>query len=298
MSTIEDLSRYHHPLTNLFPRAGDNEQQRPCQLTNQQIEFYHENGYLSGVRLLNDQQVDVLRAELSELTNPEHPGRVFFYEYNSNESTDPSKVLFHALGAWRVAVGFHDLLWNRAFLVPAAQLLKGPVRFWHDQIFSKPSHHGGIVAWHQDYSYWTRTQPMQHLSCWIGLDDSTRENGCVHYVPGSHRWDLLPVTGLANDMKAIETVLTGKQKAEFKPVPIELKKGEASFHHPLMVHGSFENSTARPRRATVINVFRDGVVCSTGDPLLEGVPVIPAGQQMAGQFFPLLFDPDARRDEA
>jgi hypothetical protein len=76
--------------------------------------------------------------------------------------------LFHALGAWRIAPGFHDLLWNPAFVMPAAQLLDGPVRFWHDQLFCKPAQHGGVVAWHQDYSYWTRTQPMAHLSCWIG----------------------------------------------------------------------------------------------------------------------------------
>jgi ectoine hydroxylase-related dioxygenase (phytanoyl-CoA dioxygenase family) len=81
------------------------------------------------------------------------------------------------------------------------------VRFWHDQIFYKPAHHGGVVAWHQDYSYWTRTTPMAHLSCWIGLDDATRENGCVHYIPGSHRWNLLPITGLADDMDSIQTVL-------------------------------------------------------------------------------------------
>lgn len=167
------------------------------------------------------------------------------------------------------------------------------MRFWHDQIFSKPAYHGGVVAWHQDYSYWTRTRPMAHLSCWIGLDDSTRANGCVHYVPGSHRWNLLPITGLANDMNSIQRVLTTEQQQQFKPVAIELKKGEASFHHPLMVHGSFENKTACPRRATVINVFRDGVVSDSDAPLLAGVPVIPAGEKMQGQFFPLLFDPDA-----
>jgi ectoine hydroxylase-related dioxygenase (phytanoyl-CoA dioxygenase family) len=49
-------------------------------------------------------------------------------------------------------------------------------------------------------------------------------------------------------MNAIESVLTGEQKAKFKPVAIELKKGEAAFHHPLMVHGSYENRTDRPRR--------------------------------------------------
>jgi ectoine hydroxylase-related dioxygenase (phytanoyl-CoA dioxygenase family) len=228
---------------------------------------------------------------LNELASPDHPGRELFYEYNSNESTDPATVLFHALGAWRVSPAFHDLLWHPAFLIPAAQLLGGPVRFWHDQIFYKPARHGGIVAWHQDYSYWTRTQPMQHLSCWIGLDDSTRENGCVQYVPGSHLWNLLPITGLAKDMEAIDAVLTPEQRANFKPVAIELKQGEASFHHPLMVHGSYANSTNRPRRATVINVFRDGVLSAADSPPLEGVPIIPVGEKMQGQFFPLLFNP-------
>jgi ectoine hydroxylase-related dioxygenase (phytanoyl-CoA dioxygenase family) len=288
----DDLSRFHHPITNLFPRAVNGAQLRQHRLTKDQVEFFHTNGYLAGVKLLDDAQVDVLRAELGRLTDPNHSGRELFYEYHTNESSDPARVLFHALGAWRVAPGFHDLLWHPAFLVPAAQLLAGAVRFWHDQIFSKPAYHGGIVAWHQDYSYWTRTQPLQHLSCWIGLDDSTRENGCLHYVPGSHRWNLLPVTGLANDMKAIESVLTPEQKEDFQPVAIELKKGEASFHHPLMVHGSFANSTSQPRRATVINVFRDGVLSAAASEPLAGVPAIPVGEKMQGQFFPLLFDPE------
>ena len=82
-----------------------------------------------------------------------------------------------------------------------------------------------------------------------------------------------------------------KQKSSFKPVFIELKKGEAAFHHPLMVHGSYENRTDRSRRAAVLNVFRDGVKSNSNDPLLEGVPVIPCGQKMEGDFFPLLYDP-------
>lgn len=241
--------------------------------------------------MLDERQVTALREELAELADSKHPAHQLFYAYNSNESSDPAKVLFHALGAWRITPGFHDVLWNPAFLFPASQLLGGAVRFWHDQLFCKPAQHGGIVAWHQDYSYWTRTQPLAHLSCWIGLDDATRENGCVHYVPGSHRWNLLPITGLSREMDAIKSVLTIEQKREFKPVAIELKKGEAAFHHPLMVHGSFENRTAGERRAVVINVFRDGVVSASNQPPLEGVPPIPQGERMDGQFFPLLFDP-------
>lgn len=283
MST--DLSTFHQPVSTIFPR----EEREKFRLSEEQIEFFHENGYLAGVKILEDEQIEVLRNELQDLMNPAQAENPLWYEFNLNESTEKSKTLFHALGAWRVSPAFHDLLWNAAFLVPAWQLLDGAVRFWHDQLFVKPARHGGVVAWHQDYSYWTRTKPIAHLTCWIGLDDSTRENGCVHYVPRSHRWDLLPVTGLAGDMNALLTVLNEEQKQEFQPVPIELKAGEASFHHSLTVHGSFENFSDKPRPATVINVFRDGVKSDSNAPPLAGVPAIPKGEKMQGQFFPLLF---------
>jgi ectoine hydroxylase-related dioxygenase (phytanoyl-CoA dioxygenase family) len=288
---VKDLSTYHQPIGELFRRPSRPEEWAKYSLSDEQVDFYREHGYLAGVRILNDEQVDVLRKEVAALVDPKHPGNHLLYEFNSNESADPQKILFHALGAWRIAPGLHDMLWNPAFTVSASQLLGGAVRFWHDQIFYKPAYHGGVVIWHQDYSYWTRTQPMAHLSCWIGLDDSTRANGCVHYVPGSHRWNLLPREDFANDMDAIRSSLTPEQERGFKPVAIELKQGECSFHHPLMVHGSYENRTALPRRAVVLNVFRDGVVSASDAPPLKGVPPIHKGAKMNGQFFPLLFEP-------
>jgi ectoine hydroxylase-related dioxygenase (phytanoyl-CoA dioxygenase family) len=104
---------------------------------------------------------------------------------------------------------------------------------------------------------------------------------------------LLPITGLAGDMNEIMTVLNDEQKQAFRPVPIEIKRGQCSFHHPLTVHGSFENRSDRPRRATLINAFRDGVRSASDEPLLNGVPSIPKGEKMEGRFFPLLFDPEA-----
>lgn len=288
---IDDLSRYHSPVSDLFPKPVTVQEWEAYRLSDEQVAFYRENGYLAGIRILSDDQIDALRRELAALVDPAHPGHKLFYEFNANESADPEQILFHALGAWRITPGLHDLLWHPAFLVAAAQLLDGPVRFWHDQIFYKPAHHGGVVIWHQDYSYWTRTTPVAHVSCWIGLDDSTLENGCVHYVPGSHRWQLLPRKSFANRMDTILEWLTPEQREKFKPVAVELKAGECSFHHPLMVHGSYANQTPRPRRAVVINAFRDGVVSASDTPLLEGVPTIPSGQEIKGQFFPLLFDP-------
>ncbi len=285
-----DLAQFHEPVGELLSAAERTGAHERYQLTEAQLAAYDEQGFVSGVRVLSDEQIDMLRDECSALTATSHPGHELFYEYNSNESTDPSKVLFHALGAWRIAPGLHDILWHPAFTVAASQLLRGGVRFWHDQLFCKPAFDGGVVAWHQDYSYWQRTEPMAHLTCWIALDDATTENGCIHYVPGSHRWELLPITGLAGDMDAIQSVLSPSQRREFQPVAIELRRGEATFHHPLMVHGSFENRSPRPRRAVVLNAFRDGVRSASSEALLAGVPPIAAGERMEGMFFPLLLD--------
>jgi ectoine hydroxylase-related dioxygenase (phytanoyl-CoA dioxygenase family) len=288
-----DLSKQHAPVGPLFPKPAEVKDLDALKLSDQQLQFYQNNGYVSGIGILNDTQIESLRSELAAFFNPDHPGHELWYEYHTNESADPNTVLFHALGAWRITPGFHDLLWNPAFTVPAAQLLGGPVRFWHDQLFCKPPRHGGVVAWHQDYSYWTRTKPMAHVTCWIALDDSKADNGCLHYVPGSHKWDLLPITGLAGDMTAIKEVLSDEQWQQFQnPAVIELEAGQCAFHHPLMIHGSFENRTDRPRRAAVINAVKDGVRTDVDEPLLEGTDPIPAGRPLGGQFYPLLFNPN------
>ncbi|MFK7818160.1 MAG: phytanoyl-CoA dioxygenase family protein [Planctomycetaceae bacterium] len=292
-TSTTDLADFSKPIGDLFEPPASKADWEQYRLSDVQVQFFHENGYLDGVRILSEDQVEQLRDELASLSEPDHSGKELWYEYHSNESSDPDTVLFHSLGAWRIAKGFHDLLWHPAFVVPASQLLGGTVRMWHDQLFCKPAKHGGVVAWHQDYSYWTRTTPMAHLTCWIGLDDSNSENGSVHYVPESHKWPLLPITGLAGDMEAIKGVLDDKQWQQFQnPVATDMKAGEAVFHHPLMVHGSFENRTDRPRRATVVNVVKDGVLSQADEPLLNGTDVVPAGEPLGGKFYPTLFDPN------
>lgn len=290
MEKVKDLADYHHPVSTIFKQPTSKEEWDQYKLSEDQVAYFHEYGHLSGIKLLEESQVDSLNSELQEITDPEHPANHLFYEFHSNESKNPEAVLFHSLGHWRIAPGFHDVLWNPAFLMAASQLLGNKaVRFWHDQLFCKPARHGGVVAWHQDYSYWTRTIAMQHLTCWVGLDDATTENGCLQYIPKSHRWGLLDKPELAGDMNGIMEYLTDIQKSEFTPLPIELKKGYATFHHPLLVHGSYENKSERSRRAFVLNVFADGVVSNTDDELLKGVPVIKKGKKMQGKYFPLLF---------
>jgi ectoine hydroxylase-related dioxygenase (phytanoyl-CoA dioxygenase family) len=292
-----DLSEYHFPVSDLFKWPTTNAGWDKYLLSDEQIDFFKEYGYLSDIKFLDEEQIELLKSQLENITDPGHPNHDLFYEFHSNESTDKNSVLFHALGAWRITNGFHDVLWNPAFVMAASQLLGNKsVRFWHDQLFCKPAHHGGVVAWHQDYSYWTRTGPIQHLTCWIALDDSTNENGCLYYVPKSQNWGLLDKPELAGDMNGIMDYLTDAQKSEFKPVPIEIKAGYGTFHHPLLVHGSYENKSERSRRAFVLNVFADGTASNSDSEMLQGVPIVKKGNKMEGKFFPLLFNPSKKED--
>ncbi len=288
---VKDLSKVHELISDLFRWPSSPQEWKQYELSDKQVEFFRKNGFVSGISMLDENQVERIRNELAEIADPEHPGNELFYEFHSNESTDPSTILFHALGAWRIKEGLHDVLWNPRFLVAASQLLGNvPVRFWHDQIFWKPPKQGGVVAWHQDYSYWTRTTPIAHLTCWCGLDDSTKENGCLQYIAGSHEWGLLPKPVIAGELQGIKDFLTEEQTKQFDhPQFAEVKAGEAIFHHPLTLHGSGANTSSKPRRAFVINVIQDGVISASDEPLLEGVPVVPKGEPLQGQFFPLLF---------
>ena len=293
MKLNNDLSGHHELIGNMFPKISAKEAWNNYKLSDDQVTFFNEFGYLHNIKLLEDDQIHKLKEDLEIVIDPSNPKKELFYEFHSNQSEDPNKTLFHSLGHWRITEGFHDILWNPRFVVAACQLLGNKaVRFWHDQLFYKPAHHGGVVAWHQDYSYWTRTTPMQHLTCWVSLDDVSKENGCVYYIPKSHKWKLLDMPNLTGDMDGLNKFLDENQQKEFEnKVAIEMPKGFGTFHHPLMVHGSYENSSSRPRRAFVLNVFGDGTISNSNEALLEGVNVIEKGGKMGGQFFPLLFDP-------
>ncbi|MEO6612216.1 MAG: phytanoyl-CoA dioxygenase family protein [Chitinophagaceae bacterium] len=290
---VKDLSTVHELVSDLFHRPASAAEWKKYELSDEQVAFFHENGYLAGIKMLDEQQVEKIREELAGIADPKHPGHELFYEFHSNESTDPSTILFHALGAWRITAGLHDVLWNPRFLVAASQLLGNkPVRFWHDQLFWKPPKQGGVVAWHQDYSYWTRTKPIAHLTCWCALDDATRENGCLQYIAGSQEWGLLPKPVIAGELQGINVFLNEEQKKQFEhPQYAEVKAGEAIFHHSLALHGSGANTSSKPRRAFVINAIADGVISDSDEPLLEGVPVVPKGEKIEGRFFPLLYTP-------
>ncbi len=281
------LQKVHGSIGDLFPRL---ERREPFELPSAAVASFREKGWVKGGRVLEARQIEALREGLDRLRRdaPSLAGEL--YEVDEDWRRDPERNVFHFLGAWLLEEAFHDLLWHPGVTVKASQLLDAPrVRLWHDQVFEKPPRHPGVVTWHQDYSYWTRAAPPRHVTCWIGLDDSTEENGCVHYVSGSHRWGLLPKVSLTRDMEAVLEVLTPEQRAAFTPTPIVLAAGECSFHHSHTLHGSYDNRSDRPRRGVVVNFMHPETRCADGSkPLLAGVPLVPEGAVIEGEYFPIV----------
>ena len=104
-----DLSLKHEMITDLFPHLSGEEAWEKYKLSKEQVEFFNENGYLPGIKLLEENQVNQLIQELDAIKEPTHPGHELFYEFHSNESKDPNAVLFHSLGHWRMTAGVHDV---------------------------------------------------------------------------------------------------------------------------------------------------------------------------------------------
>src|SRR5438067_955649 len=85
---------------------------------------------------------------------------------------------------------------------------------------------------------------------------------------------------------ALRELLPNELRDRFRPVPIPLRAGEASLHHPLTVHGSYGNQSPRPRRAVVLNYMAPDTRSAEGRiPLLKGTPVVPRGAVIDGAHF-------------
>ena len=74
-----DLSLTHQPVSDLFPHMSVEEAWEAFHLSEEQVSFFNENGYLSGIQILDGRQVDQLRQELADIADPKHPQHDLFY---------------------------------------------------------------------------------------------------------------------------------------------------------------------------------------------------------------------------
>jgi len=85
-------------------------------------------------------------------------------------------------------------------------------------------------------------------SCWIALDETIVDNGCMWYVPGSHKLPIRAHVPAGKGGGALQCMAD-----ESEGVPVELHPGGCVFHHGGTLHYSRGNSTDLRRRAFIAN---------------------------------------------
>jgi 2-oxoglutarate-dependent dioxygenase len=182
-------------------------------------------------------------------------------------------AMLQKVDLWRSDPVFAALVAQPAVVSRVEQLLGGPVRVFRDHAFYKPPNKGddSRLALHQDNRYW-HLEPPAAATVWIALDDATVANGCVHYVPGSHRRGRIEHVRMHPDAVVVEVI-------DAEPsVPYPVPAGHALIHHAQVLHGSPPNRTDRPRRAYCI-VYMRADVCQRG----ESVSGYPLAAELANR---------------
>jgi len=182
------------------------------------------------------------------------------------------------------ALSFHPRLAQAA-----AELLGQPrLRLWHDQALYKEAGGRGTDA-HHDQPYWPLAE-ANTITAWIAFEGADRTNGCMGYVPGSHRWN---VRKFANIFTATGFDLEHGEEARGVPpewVPVE--PGDVVYHHGLTIHVAGANASARTRRVHTIIYFADGstrkVQSRFGHPSVDRAGIEP-GAPVASEVTPIAF---------
>jgi ectoine hydroxylase-related dioxygenase (phytanoyl-CoA dioxygenase family) len=258
----------------------------------EQIQFFHDKGYLAGPRILSDEQLERFRDRCDAILE----GRVDFPKQLlgvASENVEGNPPLRKIANLFRNDPVFAEVVSNPRISALAHDLMAGPVRAWEDQSIAKsPGDAFGEVAWHRDYTYWDHVGPPELATCWIALDDATVENGCMCVMPGSHRWNLDYKRADVDNDNA-NWVLERPdipEGADLTPVACEVKAGHCHFHHCLLLHGSTGNRSRSPRRSYILHLM-PGTTRRIGDgwnPRMGSIDDVSIGDIVQGPSYPEL----------
>ena len=141
--------------------------------------------------------------------------------------------------------------WANALAI-GRQLLGPEAQIDFDHAILKPAGHGAPTPWHQDEAYWDPGLVYESLSVWMPLQEASRENGCMQFVPGSHRLEVVPHHPIGHDPRVhgLEVDEADTSTAVACPLPA----GGATMHHCRTLHYASGNRSAGDRRAYILVV--------------------------------------------
>lgn len=223
-------------------------------VTQAQKDFFSENGYLPWGPILDEADVQALRAEYDEVFR-----RAEAEGGSRNLSGDGKQRMLQIMQVCERSMAFRRLLYDGRFLDIVQDLMGPSIMLFHDQALFKPARTGGAVYWHQDNAYWACT-PASLVSCWLTLDDVVKENGAMQVMPGSHRRAVQHETA-----KTTTSLLEIEGMDPARAVTVELPAGGCMFHHCQTLHYTQPNTTERDRRAFIMHYMAPGTRDSKGE---------------------------------
>ena len=202
----------------------------PRVLTKLQIEQYHDEGFISPIRVISEQEALSIKDELEQV-----------------EKEFPEEINSESRNNLHLSFAFLDALAHNKIIVDAIEDLIGPdISLWASVMFIKEPSSKQYVSWHQDATY-MGLDSLDFPTPWIALSPSNIETGCMTMIAGSHK------TKIQNheDTFAENNILTRGQVIqdvdESKAVDLILQPGEMSIHHGAVIHGSQPNNSNQRR---------------------------------------------------
>ena len=213
--------------------------------------FFEDNGYLVIECVTTQVELDWLREVYDALIARPRSGfldKVFDLTRPYGSTAEPS--LGQLLFPERLVPAVRETaMWQNAKRI-ATRLLavaQQEVESWGHLLF-KAAEHGGETPWHQDEAYWDIYLDYHAVGAWMPLDDVNIDNGCLWFLPGSHRREVLPHRHLGDDAR-VHVLELDVDADVSEAVAVPLSAGGMSFHHPRMLHHARANVTSSIRRA-------------------------------------------------
>jgi phytanoyl-CoA hydroxylase len=223
-------------------------------VTSEQIESYNENGFLVVENFLSAEELDHWRTQTAEAVQQRLEKRNGYTNQGGADSYYQS-VFVQCVKLADSHEGVRKFIYDRELGKMAATLagVEG-IRIWHDQaLFKQP--YGNPTGWHLDNPYWSFSS-KQSISIWVALDDATLANGCMWYLPGTHKTARYDNHGIGANLAGLFKIYP--EWLEIDSVAAPAKAGTAVFHNGLCAHGAGANMTNKPRRAMTCAYMPDG----------------------------------------
>jgi len=228
-------------------------QQSTITITNEQVDFFREEGYLAVERITTDEEMERMRAAYDDIF-ARRAGREEGHEYDlagpDEEGTEPA--LPQILEPRKYADELRDTLYEANALAISTQLLGPGCHVAGAHAILKPARTGVATPWHQDIAYWDPASDDLALSVWMPLQPATIENGCMHFIPRTHHSDVAPHHHIDDNPKIPGLEMDEGHFDLSTAVACPLPAGGATFHYSKTCHYTPPNLSEEPRRAFVL----------------------------------------------